>query len=300
MPDVSFPSGDLTLAGTLALPDGDGPFPAAVLVTGSGPLDRDSNTKKLRIGVMAQVAAHLAAHGIASLRYDKRGVGESGGDYLASGLFDNVADARAALAALRARPEIDADRLFVIGHSEGAIIATEVAAAEDLAGVVLLAGSAQLGRTVIEWQAEQVAEDLPTAAKVIMKVLRQDVAGQQRKSLDRLEATTEDVARIQFQKLNAKWFREFLAHDPAESLAGVRCPVLAITGAKDVQVPPADIERMAALVPTAFTGQVPDDLTHLLRTDPGPPSVRSYKQQAKRPVDRGVLGTISEWIGEVG
>ncbi|MEX1281385.1 MAG: alpha/beta fold hydrolase [Acidimicrobiia bacterium] len=299
MPDVTFPSGDLTLAGTLALPDGDGPFPAAVLVTGSGPLDRDSNTKKLRIDVMAQVATHLAAHGIASLRYDKRGVGESEGDYLAAGLFDNVADARAALAALRERAEVDADRLFVIGHSEGALIATEVAATEDLAGAVLLAGSAQLGRTVIEWQAAQVAEDLPTAAKVIMKVLRQDVAGQQRKTLDRLEATTDDVARIQFQKLNAKWFREFLAHDPTESLARVRCPVLAITGAKDVQVPPADVELMRGLVPTAFTGEVPADVTHLLRRDPGPPSVRSYKQQAKRPVDRGVLATISGWIGPV-
>lgn len=255
--------------------------------------------KRMRIDAMGQLAAHLRGEGIASLRYDKRGVGESGGDYLSAGLHDNVADARDAVAALRERPEVDAGRVFVVGHSEGAIIAAELAASEDLAGVVLLAGSAQPGRAVLEWQAGQVAEDLPGPAKVLMKVLRQDVAGQQAKQLDRLAASTDDVERIQFQQVNAKWFREFLVHDPTVSLARARCPVLAITGAKDVQVPAADIERMREVVPTAFTGHVLDEVTHLLRSDDGPPSIRTYKQQVKRPVDPGVLGLIGGWIAEV-
>lgn len=144
--NISFPSGNLTLQGTLNVCD-PSPGPAALLISGSGPIDRDSNAKRLPIGVMGQLAAHLGANGVTSLRYDKRGVGESEGDYRSSGFYDNVDDAAAAIEALRARPEVDADRVVVIGHSEGALIASTLAADERLAGVALLAGAATKART---------------------------------------------------------------------------------------------------------------------------------------------------------
>ena len=292
----SFPSGALTLAGTLTLPAGTGPFPAAVLVSGSGPIDRDSNMKRAQLDVMSQVAAHLAANGIASLRYDKRGVGESGGDYKAAGFFDNVADARAALDALEQQDAVDPGRLFVVGHSEGALIATELASEEPPAGVVLLAGAAQPGKDVLQWQAKGLAKTLPAPAKFLMKVLRQDLVKTNQKRLAQLEATTGDTARMQMVKVNAKWFREFMAHDPSESLKKAVVPVLAITGSKDVQVDPADVARMESLAPTRFTGHVLDDVTHLLRTDDGPASTKTYKAQMKRPIDGTLLDLVSDWI----
>ena len=294
--DISIPSGDLTLHGTLQLPDA-GPRPVtALLISGSGPLDRDSNWRRMKVDVMRQVAAHLAAAGVASLRYDKRGVGESGGDYRSTGFYDNVADARAALAALRARAEIDPHRIVVIGHSEGALIAAELAVDEDLDGVVLLAGAATTGEEVLTWQARQLAPTLPPPVRWIMRLLRQDLVKTQTKRLARIKASTDDVIRINLVKLNAKWFREFMAHDPTAALQGAAVPVLAITGSKDIQVNPADVDTMAQLVPTPFVGAVPDDITHLLRAEAGPASLRTYKKQVRRPVDHGVLSTITDWI----
>ncbi len=293
---LTFESGDHTLTGTLTIPTSSAQLPAAVLVSGSGPIDRDSNMKRARIDVMRQVAEHLADRGIASLRYDKRGVGESEGEYKATGFHDNVDDARSAVAALRDRPEIDPESVFVVGHSEGALIAIELASDASLAGAVLLAGTAQSGKAVLRWQAAQLAGSLPTPVKLIMKVLRQDLAKTQEKRFAQLEATTTDIARIQMVRVNAKWFREFMAHAPADSLRRVAVPVLAITGSKDVQADPADVSRMEELVPTAFEGRVLDDVTHLLRSDDGPASTKTYRKQMKRPVDPQLLELVSSWI----
>ena len=265
---ITIPSGNLRLQGTLTA-SGSTPGPAALLISGSGPVDRDSNAKRLPINVMGQIAAHLSANGITSLRYDKRGIGDSDGDYLAAGFHDNVDDARAAVEALRSRTEVDADRVIVIGHSEGALIASVLAADDRLAGVVLLAGAATDGKSVLRWQSQQIAPTLPKPVKWLMKLLRQDLVRTQTKRLDRIESSTDDVIRIQFVRLNAKWFREFMAFDPADALRRAAVPVLAITGTKDVQVNPADVALMEQVVPTVFTGHLVDDVTHLLRAEQG-------------------------------
>ena len=252
---------------------------------------------KVSIDVMRQVANHLEQHGISSLRYDKRGVGASDGEYLSTGFGDNVADASAALDALRQRPEIDPDQVFIIGHSEGALIATELAAADSgLAGVVLLAGTAVDGDTVLRWQAAKISATLPRLAKSLLRLLRQDVLKSQSKRLAQIKASTKPVIRIQFVKINAKWLREFMSHDPAPSLRSITSPVLAITGSKDLQVDSGDVDTICGLVPGECSGHVPDDLTHLLRCETGPPSLRTYKKQAKRPVDPGLLDIVATWM----
>ena len=86
-----------------------------------------------------------------------------------------------------------------------------------------------------------------------------------------------------------------MAYDPAADLPEVRCPVLAITGAKDIQVEPADVSRLEELVGGPFEGEVPDDLTHLLRRHPGPPSLSTYKAQLREPVDTWLLDRVAAW-----
>lgn len=294
---ITFQSGDAQLAGTLTMPgDGDSRS-VALLISGSGPIDRDSNMKRQSIDVMAHVAKHLAGKGIGSFRYDKRGVGESTGDYLSTGLHDNVLDARAAVDELRSRPDLHGFALFVVGHSEGAIIAAELAAADpSLAGAVLLAGSARSGEEVLRWQAKEIGETLPRPVKLLLRLLRQDVVKTQAKRLEQIRSSTADVIRMQMVKVNAKWLREFMAHDPSHSLAEVETPVLAITGSKDIQVDPADVARIAELVKGECTTHVPSGITHLLRSEDGPPTVKTYKKQAKRPVDDQVLTVTSDWI----
>lgn len=305
--EIRFPAADVELVGTLAIGAAPG-GPAALLLSGSGPIDRDSNTRRMPIDVMRRLAGHLADEGITTLRYDKRGVGESGGDYLSTGFHDNIADARAALDALRARPEVDPRRIVVIGHSEGAMAATVLAADEELAGVVLLAGAARTGRDILHWQANQVGETLPRPVRGMLRLLRQDVVRTQAKRLDRIEASTENVLRIQMVRLNARWLREFMAFDAAATLARAAVPVLALTGGKDIQVDPSDIGRMRELVTAPFEGHVIDDVSHLLRHAPGPPSLRTYKKQARRPLDErvvrltveGTLAMASDAVGGAG
>lgn len=290
---VSFSSESHRLTGTLE--SGSDGSPLALLVSGSGPIDRDSNMKRMRLNVMADIARHLADRGIGSLRYDKRGVGASSGNYHATGLLDNVADARSALQFLRGKA--GSREVFLVGHSEGALIAGEVAAGDTtLGGVVLLAGTASNGEVVLRRQAELMRHMLPGPIRGLLKLLRKDVVAMQQKRLERLRASTEDVIRMQFVKVNARWFREFLAYEPAEALGRVTVPVLAVTGAKDVQVDPEDIDTLGGIVGGAYTGEVPAELTHILRRTEGPPSVRDYKKLVREPVDAGLLDLVAGWI----
>jgi uncharacterized protein len=310
---VRFPGPDRHLAGTMILPDGPGPFAAAVLVSGSGPIDRDSNHPKLRIDVARQVAHALAGAGIASLRYDKRGVADSRllrdgssegkGAWRNTGLHDNADDAAAALAALAGRGDVDPNRVFLIGHSEGAVLVTEVAARALVhgdrpapAGVVLLSGAAQPGDAVLRWQAAAIAPTLPGFVRAILRLTRTDLVTKVSRNHDKIRRTTGDVARMGGARINAKWMREFLDYDPRPDLARLDVPVLAITGSKDLQVSPDDLDDIARLVPGPVETWLAPDVSHLLRVQSGPASLRAYKEEVRRPVDPAVLDTLTGWL----
>ncbi len=297
---LHFRSGDQELAGTLTVPDGPGPHPGALVVPGSGPVDRDSNHAKLPIGVTRELAEALADAGFATLRYDKRGVGESPGNWLAAGLVDNIVDAAAALAALRAQPEVDADRVIAVGHSEGALIVTALAAHGDVpSGVALISGSATPGAELLQWQARKVAPSLPAPVRFLLRIMGTSVPKQVAENHRKIRATTTDVARIGGRKINAKWTREFLARDPATDLARITVPVLAVTGSKDLQVNPDDLTRIKRLVRGPVEIHEVPDVSHILRTQPGIPTLRSYKKDATRPVDQRVLDHVTGWARRV-
>jgi pimeloyl-ACP methyl ester carboxylesterase len=277
-----------------------------LLAAGSGPVDRDSNHRRARFDVTRQLAHALAEGGLASLRYDKRGVGESPGDWRTAGLQDNVDDLARALDALAARPEVDADRVLVAGHSEGALLAAALAAGgagragSGIAGVVLLATSATPGAELLRWQARQIAPTLPAPVRGLLRLLRTDLESRVAANHARIAATTTDVARVGGVRVNARWTREFLAHDPRTDLARLGVPVLAVTGEKDLQVPAADLDVLTATVPgPAEVHRVPD-LTHTLRRQPGRASLRAYRAELRRPVDPEVLATVVAWCRRVG
>lgn len=293
---VSIPVGDITLAGTLSTPPGDGPFPAALLIAGSGPLDRDGNHKRLPLGLSKDLADVLANAGWATLRYDKRGVGDSTGDYFAAGFYDELNDAISALEWLKAQPGVD--RVVPVGHSAGALFAAEMSArGEAPDGAVLLAYTIASGEETLIWQAGEIGETVPGWIKGVMRVFGTSIEKQQTKALAKLKATTDDVTKIQFQKVNAKWMREFLVYDPEPVLRSTSAPLLAITGSKDVQVNPADIEAVAAITGDHGTAMVIDDVDHILRTEPAAISnPKRYKQQIKKPVDHRVTETLVTWL----
>lgn len=295
--DLTVDSAGLPLAGTLLLPDGPGPHPAALLLPGSGPVDRDSSTRRMPMDITRQLAVALCSAGVATLRYDKRGVGGSPGDWRAAGFVDNADDAAAAFAALAARPEVDADRVVLVGHSEGALHATVLAARPvGAAGAVLLSPSATPGEELLVWQAEQLQPSLPGPVRALMRLFRTDLVTQVRRNHAKVKATTADVARIGGVRVNARWTREFMAYDPRVDLARVQLPVLALTGSKDLQVRPGDLQTIAELVPGPVETELVPDVSHLLRTQPGEASLRRYREEVRRPLDERVVRTVVGWV----
>jgi pimeloyl-ACP methyl ester carboxylesterase len=279
----------LALAGTLTVPAGPGPHPAVLLLPGSGRLDRDSNAGRLRMDLGRPLAAALAKHGIASLRYDRRGVGASPGDWLSTGFADNYDDAATALRALAARPEVRTDATGAVGHSEGAVHAMRLGATGNATAVVLLAAFARPAEDALKWQILQLADNLP-------RPLRPFLVRFAYRKLERIKTTSTDVARVSGVRVNAHWFREILAHDPRRHLRAIRVPVLAITGDKDVQVDPGDLDTIARLVPGEVDVRRIPGLTHVLRRDSGPASVRSYRRLLRQPVDPEILDDVAEWL----
>ena len=276
------------------------PVAAALLITGSGKTNRDSDVRlpgglMLRGRITRACAEALAAAGVSTLRYDKRGVGASGGDYLSIGMPQRLADARAGLSWLADRcPDLP---LIVLGHSEGTYYAAQLASESDgVAGVVLLSGSVRTGGDVLTYQTEQLADRLPASAKLILRLMRTDAVRSQRKNLAKIMSSSADIIRVQGTRVNARWIRDFVRYDPAPALARVTVPVLAITGGHDLQVPPADIEAIGALVRGPFEGHVEGDLSHMLRPDPGSVGPRGYRRQARQPVSPEVPGIISAWV----
>ena len=296
--NISFLSDGLALAGTITLPDIQGTFPGVVLVPGSGQVDRNENAKKLAINAFREIAAVLATKGIASLRYDKRGIGQSQGDFWKTGFYDNIKDASNAVDFLKHHAQIDSEQIFVLGHSEGAAIATRLAATgTNIKGVILLAGTAQSGEDVLVWQGEQVTKSMHGINGFLIHKLHINVRKAQEKQLEKIKHSTKDWFRMQLiTKINAKWMREFLAYNPVKDLPKIQIPVLAITGSKDIQVNPADLKKMTELVKSNFNWFEIPDLTHILRKETGEPTISNYQKQIQKPVDKNVLNTISDWL----
>ncbi|MCC7492673.1 MAG: alpha/beta fold hydrolase [Fimbriimonadaceae bacterium] len=254
----------VTLAGTLTLPPGAGPHPAVILVTGSGSQNRDEEILDHR--PFAVWADTLTRRGIAVLRVDDRGVGGSSRSAQPADdtTADYATDVLAGLAYLRGRPELDSRRLAVMGHSEGGLIAPAVAAwCPDLAAIVLLAGPGVSGERILLAQSALIAkaegasdEDLAKAAaanREAYAVLRSKAPSEAEPLLRELltgpgrplEKVPAEQVDQQLRMLNSAWFRRFLDWDPAPVLRQVRCPVLAINGSLDLQVPAA--ENLAAI-----------------------------------------------------
>lgn len=247
--DVSFPSKapGVTLAGTLTLPAGNGPHPAVILISGSGPQDRDESLmghKPFHV-----LADHLSRRGIAVLRYDDRGIGKSTGSFATATSADFSQDAEGALEFLMARAGIDAKRVGFAGHSEGGIVAPMVAARRaGVAFVVLLAGTAVPGSDVILEQGQALAKAAGASEAQLQearakqleftKVMAESGGTAELEKRLRQFLAGAPNAEAQIKQLTSPWMRYFMTYDPAPALAKVKCPVLALNGEKDLQVLP--------------------------------------------------------------
>ncbi|MDQ2651670.1 MAG: alpha/beta fold hydrolase [Chloroflexota bacterium] len=291
--EVTFTNGDVTLAGTLSLPDGPGPYPAVVLVSGSGPQDRDEYLGgDIAIRPFELLANALTPTGIAVLRYDDRGVGESTGDFAASDLNDFADDAEAAITYLTTRGDIDQDHIGLIGHSEGGAIAAILGARNsDLDFIVSLAGLGVSGKDVLLLQTRLLLEaegatpeeaqaqvDLMTQVATLLddpEALEEAIYNaalaqaaslpqEQQDAIGDLESYARTLAAQQASQLQAPSVRALLEYDPAPDWARTTVPVLAIFGGKDKQV---DATQNAAPLLEALTHRGNKDVTVVVLPD---------------------------------
>jgi len=249
--DVSYPNkmqGD-TLAGTLTIPQGKGPFTAVLLITGSGPQDRDESLMGHKPFLV--LSDWLTRKGIEVLRVDDRGVGKSTGVFGTATTADFATDVEAGVAFLKTRPEVNTKKIGLIGHSEGGIIAPMVAARNlDVAFIVMMAGSGVPGDQILLEQRKLIAEadgesnedaerDAAKEKEVLALVVKEKDNPELEKDLKAKlsEEVKEPQLGAEVKTLTSPWFRYFLAYDPAPALRQLKCPVLALGGEKDLQVP---------------------------------------------------------------
>jgi hypothetical protein len=295
-PDYSVPSGApytadevhvpmhgrFALSGTLTRPKGKGPFPCVLLLTGSGPQDRDEAIPLVPgYRPFRQIADTLARRGIASLRLDDRGTGASQGAFSGSTSADFADDAEDALQWLTTAPGIDAKRLAVLGHSEGGLLAPMIVSrGVKVSALVLMAAPAWEGRRVIHEQNRYAAATQYKGA-ALDSVLR---------------AADRSVAS---QGIADPWLGYFLGHDPLPIARQVRVPVLLLQGETDRQVTAGQVDELAAAIraggnPSVTVHRLPDT-DHLFLPDPsGDPA--GYMRLPSRLIPPSTLGILADWL----
>lgn len=314
----------IKLAGTLTMPSEGSNFPAVVLISGSGPQDRDEAL--LGHKPFLVLSDHLTRQGIAVLRFDDRGTAQSEGNFNTATSADFKTDVAAAVDFLKTQKEIG--NIGLIGHSEGGIIAPMLAAeSKDVKFIVLMAGTGIRGDELLLRQSELIGrasgmkeEELETARAfnqgaydiVVKSISQEKVKAELKEYLEASVAKNPELATANGLKeevfvnqvlgqLTSPWMMYFLKHDPAKVLGKVDCPVLAIIGEKDLQVPAeVNLDAIEAALKEGgnkqFTVKELPGLNHLFQeAETGSPSEYAQIEQTIAPQ---AMEIMSEWILE--
>ena len=296
--DIRIPANGFSLAGTISKPaNATGKLPAVILVSGSEPTDRDENV--FGIPIFGQIADALADAGFIVLRYDKRGVGQSGGRTEAARLEHFAEDAKAAVKAMSERKDVDRKRLAVIGHGEGGWVALMAAKDNKVTAVGLISTVAVTGR---ELNLYQVTHGLERSTRTeseqqatidLQKKIQQAVVT----GLGWDQINVSEAIRHQ---ADTPYFQSFLTLDPAKLMKDVDQPVLIVEGERDTQLPPANAEKLETLakarkkaVPVRLV-KIPG-INHLL-VPASTGEVEEYGRLTDRHVSSAVTTELISWL----
>ncbi|MCR4828145.1 MAG: alpha/beta hydrolase [Bacteroidales bacterium] len=308
----------VTLTGTLTLPEGTGPFPAVVLISGSGQQDR--NEEIMRHKPFLLIADYLTRNGIAVLRYDDRGVGGSRGEVKTATTLDFADDVESLWKALRKDPRIDKRRVGLLGHSEGGVIAPIVASRNrGVAFVVMLAGPGGTGAEILLEQNERLfqlggADSVAVALRVrcldrffnamattavddypavLQQIVDKECAGMDNETLKAAQLRSGDLMALN-QQMQVPWMQTFIRLDNRDYLRKTRCPILAINGSRDSQVVPDNLLKIKAVTDGRAQTVLLPDLNHLMQHClTGKPSEYGLIEET---MSTEVLRIVSEWI----
>lgn len=294
------------LSGTLTIPNiAKDVYPAVLIIAGSGKSNRDGNLKKLKMNLYNDLAEFLTELGFITLRYDKRGTYKSEGNFLETGLSDLIEVAAACVKFLQNHPQVDIENMIILGHSEGALIAPAVHDKTPASSLILLAGEAKPNAELLPKQNEIAYKEMIATKgfkgwifrtfKVVEKANKQN-----EKFFKKIAESEKDVIRVQGIKVNAKYFRETMNYNVVDYLTKVTCPVLAISGEKDIQISPSHAKRTAELVQGVTEWQIIPNMNHIFRKYDGNHTMlglmKEYKSQLHQPIDKDLLDTLEAWL----
>lgn len=300
--DVRVPARGFSLAASVTVPAGREPpaggWPAVLLVPGTGLVDRDENLGG--VPIYGELAAGLADAGYLVLRYDKRGMGQSGGRPESAGLDEYADDVRTMVRYLRRRDDVDRDRIVVVSHGEGSWIALQAAARErEIDAFALLAAPGAPGAELVIEQQRNRLDQLrtPRAEREAQIALQERIVAAVLE-----EGVWDDVPEQLRQRADTRWFRSFLQFDPADVVRRTRQPALIVHGEADREIPVRHAARLLAMAEardrreaTAELARLPDVDHRLLAA--GTPAVDSYSRLLDRRVAPDVLAVLVDWLG---
>ncbi len=304
-------NGDAVLKGTMAIPSiEDDKLPAVLIINGSGSADRDGNMKKpaMNANIYKDLAHFVTRLGLITLRYDKRAVGESEGDPLTLGMMDLVNDINSNIKFLQNHPRVDKDKIILVGHSEGCILATIASNMNLVGGLVLLAGAGTNIWEPIKYQNAQILEEIKTMRGLKGFLLRlalkeNKIKKQQQNLFDKMVNSKGDTVRYKGKKMPAKWFREHFKYSTEEVLtllSNSKCPILAITGDKDVQANAKDLKRLQKLEKDNIECVVIENMDHMLKEFTGEKTVlnlmKQYKEEISKPMHPELAKVLEQWL----
>lgn len=303
-----FIQGESTIAATMTIPnDGQSNYPTIVLIGGTGGLNRDGNGTGFKSNLYKDLAEWLTTKGFVTLRFDKRGIGKSGGDRNSVGLSGLVDDVATMIRYLKSLDYVSQD-ILLLGHSEGCIVATLAAERESVSGLILLSGAGVALKTSMQEQAHFLLDEVKRTKGIKGMLLRlslneKSVIGKQQKLFERVTATDQDTMRIQLMKFPAKWLREHLAYTDdslRDRLVQLSIPTLALTGDRDVQTDVHHLDELDALHAEHIEVQKIRNMDHMLKHFDGEMSIldvkKQYRAQLKEPLHPELQHQLHEWL----
>ncbi|MGZ7151359.1 alpha/beta hydrolase family protein [Bacillus sp. BC08] len=298
---------EFTLRGTITKPKADGKYAAVVIIAGSGEIDRDGMIVPLKLAsnIYKDLSHVIARLGVVTLRFDKRGVGKSEGEFQKTGMWDLVNDIEAMITYVKEQPFVDSENIILVGHSEGCMLATVVNARTPVNGLVLLTGAAESLEEATKRQREIIYKELKEQKGIkgkLMRLLNIEKRGekQAQKATEKMMNSKKDIVKIGFKPMNAKWFREHFQHDIYKDLMKVTCPVLAIAGDKDFQANPEKAKRIGDYVQGDSEVYVIKNMDHTLKYFEGDFKALEFKkiyvESADKPLHPELEGIIVNWM----
>lgn len=300
--------GKFPIGATITHVDDNKKLPAVVIIMGTGKTDRDGNVKNFKTNLYSNLASDFAEMGFVSLRYDKRGTFQTGGDYNTAGLYDLTDDALSVIRYAKTLPYVDENKIIVCGHSEGGMIATLISDKEDTAGLMILGAAGCNLQDALHYQNRVASREL-CSKKGLLGFLYRKVATEE-KNIKRVDdlfnkcaLSNKDKIFFNGATIQAKWMREHFAlkTDTLNNL--LHCyqkPILAITGTADLS---ADYTLLETFKDDAhITTFAPENVNHLLREIDDNNSILTAKKQylrlSKNPVQKETANMMKDWLGK--